>query len=46
MSAKIIFDEQVTFVTDPVSPCGGEDFTVSWQKNIGDEDSSQDPGHI
>jgi hypothetical protein len=42
MPAVIVFDDQVTFVTDPVSPCAGEDFTVSWQeKNIGDEDSSE-----
>ena len=41
MSARIVFDDQVTFVTDPVSPSAGEDFTVSWQeKNIGDEDST------
>lgn len=40
MPAIIVLDEQVTFVTDPVSPCAGEDFTVSWQeRNIGDEDS-------
>ena len=42
MSAIIVLDDQVTFVTDPVSPCAGEDFTVSWQeKNIGDEDSAE-----
>jgi hypothetical protein len=42
MSAKIVLDDQVTFVTDPVSPCAGEEFTVSWQeKNIGDEDSTE-----
>ena len=42
MSARIVFDDQVTFVTDPVSPCAGQDFTVSWQeKNIGDEDSTE-----
>lgn len=41
MPAIIVFDDQVTFVTDPVSPCAGEDFTVSWQeRNIGDEDSA------
>ena len=41
MPAIIVFDDQITFVTDPVSPCAGEDFTVSWQeRNIGDEDSS------
>jgi hypothetical protein len=42
MSAIIVLDDQVTFVTDPISPCAGEDFTVSWQeKNIGDEDSTE-----
>ncbi|WP_406232048.1 hypothetical protein [Nocardia sp. NBC_01009] len=42
MSVKIVLDDQVTFLTDPVSPCAGEEFTVSWQeKNIGDEDSVQ-----
>jgi hypothetical protein len=42
MAAIIVLDDQVTFVTDPVSPCAGEDFTVSWQeKNIGDEDSGE-----
>jgi hypothetical protein len=42
MSAKIVLDDQVTFVTDPVSPCAGQEFTVSWQeKNIGDEDSTE-----
>ena len=42
MPAKIVFDNQVTFVTDPVSPCAGQDFTVSWQeRNIGDEDSTE-----
>ena len=42
MPAKIVLDEQVTFVTDPVSPSAGEDFTVSWQeRNIGDEDSTE-----
>jgi hypothetical protein len=40
MSVNIVLDEQVTFVTDPVNPVAGQDFTVSWQeKNIGDEDS-------
>src|SRR5262245_40153185 len=40
MPATIVLDDQVTFLTDPVSPCAGDDFTVSWQeKNIGDEDS-------
>ena len=42
MPARIVLDDQVTFVTDPVSPSAGEDFTVSWQeKNIGDEDSTE-----
>lgn len=42
MTAIIVFDDQTTFVTDPVNPCAGEDFTVSWQeKNIGDEDSEE-----
>jgi hypothetical protein len=37
MSATIVLDEQVTFVTDPVNPCAAAEFTVSWQeKNIGD----------
>jgi hypothetical protein len=41
MPATIVLDDQVTFVTDPVTPCASEDFTVSWQeKNIGDSDSS------
>ena len=41
MSALIELDTQVTFVTDPVSPCAGDDFTVSWQeKNVGDEPSA------
>jgi hypothetical protein len=40
MSAVITLDTQVTFVTDPVNPCSGTDFTVSWQeKNVGDEAS-------
>lgn len=40
MPALIDLDTQVTFVTDPVSPCAGEDFTVSWQEvNLGDEAS-------
>ena len=42
MPARIVLDDQVTFVTDPISPCAGEEFTVSWQeKNIGDEDSAE-----
>jgi len=42
MPAKIVFDDQVSFVTDPVSPCAGEEFTVSWEeRNIGDEDSGE-----
>ena len=41
MPALVVFDDQTTFVTDPVSPCAGRAFTVSWQeRNIGDEDSS------
>ena len=32
MPATIILDDQVTFVTDPVNPCAGENFTVSWQE--------------
>lgn len=40
MSVAITLDDQVTFVTDPVSPCSGADFTVTWQeKNTGDESS-------
>jgi hypothetical protein len=36
----ITLDDQVTFVTDPVDPCAGTDFTVTWQeKNVGDEAS-------
>jgi len=42
MPAIIVLDDQVTFVTDPVSPCAGQEFTVSWrEKNIGDEDSDE-----
>jgi hypothetical protein len=41
MPANIVLDDQVTFVTDPVSPCANEPFTASWQeKNVGNEDSS------
>jgi len=41
MPAQILLDEQVTFVTDPVNPVAGADFSVTWQeKNIGDEDST------
>ena len=41
MPSQIIFDETVTEVTSPVTPCGGTDFTVSWQeKNTGDEASA------
>jgi hypothetical protein len=41
MSPAITLDDQVTFVTDPVNPCSGTDFTVSWQeKNVGDEASA------
>lgn len=40
MPSVITLDDQVTFVTDPVNPCSGTDFTVSWQeKNVGDEAS-------
>jgi hypothetical protein len=40
MPAQIVVDTQITFVTDPVSPCAGADFTVTWQEvNIGDEAS-------
>jgi hypothetical protein len=40
MPALIELDTQVTFVTDPVNPCSGADFAVSWQeKNTGDEKS-------
>lgn len=42
MPAIITLDDQVTFVTDPVSPCSGTDFTVTWQEiNIGDEASAE-----
>jgi len=41
MPALIELDTQVTFVTDPVTPCAGADFTVSWQEgNVGDEPSA------
>lgn len=41
MPATITLDDQVSFITDPVNPCAGEEFTVSWQeRNIGDEDSN------
>jgi hypothetical protein len=37
MPANVVLDNQVTFVTDPVTPSAGTDFIVSWQeKNIGD----------
>ncbi|MEH0578865.1 hypothetical protein [Streptomyces sp. B21-108] len=40
MPANITLDDQVTFVTDPVNPCSGTDFLVTWQeKNVGDEAS-------
>ena len=40
MPGYVTLDTQVTFVTDPVSPCAGADFTVSWQEvNAGDEAS-------
>jgi hypothetical protein len=42
MAAIIILDDQVTLVTDPVNPCAGEEFSVSWQEvNVGDEDSDE-----
>jgi hypothetical protein len=42
MPADIVLADQVTFLTDPVSPCAGEEFTVTWQEqNIGDEDSAE-----
>lgn len=42
MTSTIVFDAQTTFVTAPVNPCAGQDFTVSWQeRNAGDEDSGQ-----
>jgi hypothetical protein len=41
MSATIVLDDQVSFVTDPVNPTAAIDFTVSWQeRNIGNEDSA------
>jgi hypothetical protein len=41
MPAVIDLDTEVTFVTDPINPCAGTDFTVSWQeKNVGDEPSA------
>lgn len=40
MPAQIGLDSQTTFVTDPVSPAPGSDFTVTWQEvNVGDEAS-------
>jgi hypothetical protein len=37
MPAVIVLHDQVSFVTDPVSPCAGQDFSVSWQeRNVGD----------
>jgi hypothetical protein len=42
MTATIVLDEQVTFVTDPVNPCAAAEFTVSWQeRNIGDAASAE-----
>jgi hypothetical protein len=42
MPATILFDEQTTYVTDPINPTAGQNFTVSWQeRNIGDENSGQ-----
>ncbi len=41
MSATIVLDTQVTFVTDSVNPCASQNFSVSWQEvNTGDEDSA------
>lgn len=41
MPAVIALDDQVTFLTDPVSPCSGTDFTVTWEeRNFGDEASA------
>jgi CARDB len=41
MSAHIDLDTQTTFLTDPVNPCAGQDFTVSWQEvNSGDDTSA------
>lgn len=41
MPVNITLDDQVSFVTDPVNPCSGTDFTVTWQeKNVGDESSA------
>ncbi|MFG1935160.1 hypothetical protein ACGFK1_31615 [Mycobacterium sp. NPDC048908] len=37
MAAIIVLDEQVTFVTDPVNPSAGQEFSVNWQeRNTGD----------
>lgn len=42
MPAIIVLDDQTTFITDPVNPCAGEEFIVSWgERNVGDEDSSE-----
>ncbi|RZI53801.1 MAG: hypothetical protein EOP16_00920 [Pseudonocardia sp.] len=42
MPANIVLDDQVTFVTDPRSPCAGMEFMVSWQEvNVGDEPSGE-----
>lgn len=42
MASMIILDDQVTFVTDPINPCAGQEFTVSWREiNVGDEDSEE-----
>lgn len=41
MPATIVLDNQTTFITDPINPTAGTDFTVSWQEiNIGDDDST------
>src|SRR5689334_4070097 len=37
MAAIIVLDEQVTFVTDPVNPSAGAEFSVNWlERNTGD----------
>ena len=42
MPATIVFNEQTTYVSAPINPIAGQDFTVYWQeKDIGDENSGQ-----
>jgi len=42
VAAAVVLDDQVSFLTDPVSPCAGQDFVVSWQeRNVGDEPSGE-----